>query len=333
MVPVRDEAAALPSLVRALAAQQGVAGASWEVLLLLNNCTDGSRDVARALGARYPGVPLHVATVELAAGEAHVGTARRIAMDAAAARLVSVGAPSGVICSTDADSRPAPDWLAETVGELAAGVDAVTGRIVLDAADRAALPRSARRALLLDIGYRRALEALRDLYAPTPHDPFPRHHQHFGASFAVRADAYLRAGGLPPVRSSEDVALYHALLQSGARVRHSYRVRVTTSGRRQGRAQRGLADVLAAWSTSSAEPRVEPAADAEARIARLALAQAAGAPLAVADLHPAALAPGAGEPIGDVLRDLRQLTAAVSALSPARRLHRAARLAPFALAA
>ena len=31
------------------------------------------------------------------------------------------------------------------------------------------------------------------------HDPWPRHYQHFGASLAVTADAYRRAGGLPPV--------------------------------------------------------------------------------------------------------------------------------------
>ena len=276
IVPARDEAEALPALVAALAAQTDLSGAPLgrdvaEVLLFLNNCADGSERVARRLARWTPGVRLHVACGELAGDAAHVGTARAALMDAACARLLAVGRPGGLILSTDADTRPTRRWIAETEREVACGADAVGGRAMLDAAERAALPRHVRAHYLRDLGYRRALERMRSLYAPEPHDPFPRHHQHYGASLAVTAAAYVRAGGMPPARSSEDVALVRALLCTGARVRHSDRVRVVTSARARGRADGGLADAFAAWQASPEPARVEPAAAAEQRLARLGL--------------------------------------------------------------
>jgi hypothetical protein len=107
---------------------------------------------------------------------------------------------------------------------------------------------------------------------PEPYDPFPRHHQHFGGSLAVTAAAYGQAGGMPSRRSSEDVALYRAIVRSGGRFRHSYRVKVTTSARIVGRAQGGLADAIHWWSDQARGVQpvlVESAAAANARLARL----------------------------------------------------------------
>ena len=273
IVPAKDEAEALPALVAALDAQRSLTGAPLgddvEVLLLLNNCRDGSERVARRLARWTPGLRLHVACVELHGDTAHVGTARAALMDAACERLLALGRPDGLILSTDADSRPAPDWIAQTRREVARGADAVGGRARLDAAERAALPAHVRAHYLRDLGYRRAIERLRALYAPDPHDPYPRHHQHYGASLAVTAAAYARAGGMPPDRSSEDVALVHALLRTGARLRHSDRVRVVTSARKRGRAAGGLADAFAFWDGTPRPCRVETATDAERRLARL----------------------------------------------------------------
>lgn len=247
VVPVRNEEQSLPRLLAALAVQQDEAGARldptmFEVILLLNNCMDGSAAVARAWQRRVP-FPLHFAERELPPAEAHVGRARRMLFDAAYARLPA----TGLILTTDADSAPAPDWLWACQQEVQRGVEGVGGRVLLFPVERAALPAPVRRLFLLDIGYRRALEHLRHLYAPEAHDPFPRHHQHFGASFAITARAYGRTGGLPPVPTSEDVALYHALLRVGGRFRHSLRARVFTSARFTGRARGGLADAFVWW--------------------------------------------------------------------------------------
>ena len=331
-VPVRDEAARLPALVASLARQRRLDGRPLadghaEVLLVLNNCTDGSAAVARALAARHPRLRLRVAEVTLPPARANVGTARGLAMDAAAARLRAVGRPGGLVLTTDADSCVAPDWIAATEAEVAAGADAVGGRICLLPRERAALPPSVRRSLVLDIGYRRALERVHALYVPAPHDPFPRHHQHYGASLAMTADAYAAAGGVPAVASNEDVGLARALVRSGARLRHSYRVRVWTSARTVGRAPAGMADALAAWAGQRGPAWVESADAAERRLAALGLLAHArpGDALPEALLVPAEPARERA-PLPSVLRRLREIAARLEALSFSARLDRAVAL-------
>ena len=115
---------------------------------------------------------------------------------------------------------------------------------------------------------------MRSHYAPQTEDPFPRHHQHYGASLAVTAAAYAKAGGMPLSPSSEDAALYHAIVASGGRFRHSYRVRVRTSARVLGRAEGGLACVLRSWhdqAKGAAPVVVESAEHAAERLGWLGL--------------------------------------------------------------
>ncbi len=336
IVPARDEARRLPALLEALAAQRDTDGRPFadgtvEALVLVNNSTDGSADVARALAPPW----VRVAEVTLAPDEAHVGTARQVLMDAACARLLAAGAPDGLICSTDADTRPAPDWLAATLAEID-GVDAVGGRALLLPDERAALPPGVRRLALLELAYRRAVEGLRHLYAPEPWDPAPRHHHHFGASLAVRADAYAAVGGLPARPMHEDIALVHALWSAGRRVRHSDRVRVWTSARSVGRASGGLANDVARWTAhahAGTEPTVETAAACERRLARLALDRARQPdrppPIDLLDTPPPL--PGGGQPIASAVADLRARAALVDSLPLAARLDRARRLAVTAL--
>ena len=324
-VPARNEAARLPALVHALAAQRDADGQPFapglvEVIVLVNNSVDGSADVGRAAAAMaVPHVRVHVAEVALGRGEAHVGRARQMVLDAAWARFAP--AVSGLLLTTDADTRPAPDWITETVREISRGADAVGGRILL--AGRAALPPALRRLVLLDAGYRRALEHVRHLVAPDAHDPYPRHHQHFGGSLAVTAEAYARAGGIPAVAALEDVAFVRALAATGARLRHSDRVRVWTSARRVGRASDGLACEMARWERRADRGLpllVEPADDAVARLVRLGRWRAAhpGAapPPALADApHPL----GAAEPVERALVGVRAHAARLAALDlPAR---------------
>jgi len=279
IVPARNEEASLPALIAALAAQRDLAGAAlapatFEVIVLLNNCSDRTAAVAAALRSRYVPLTLHVAEVSFGVDEAHVGRARQALFDVAFARFQRLKRPNGIILTTDADSRPAADWIAQTEAEIAKGVVGVGGRITLDPDEAADLPVGVRRFLLLDIGYRRALEELRSLYAPEAHDPFPRHHQHFGGSLAVTAAAYAHAGGMPLRRTNEDVALYRAIVDSGGRFRHSPTVRVQTSARLIGRAQGGMADALGWWERQAhnATPvMVESAEAAEGRLAALGL--------------------------------------------------------------
>ncbi|WP_169513212.1 glycosyltransferase [Hymenobacter aerophilus] len=250
IVPAKDEAASLPATLAALAAQtdehnRPLPPGCFEVLVLANNCTDRTAAAVRDFAAAHPALALHVAELTLPPTEAHVGRARRLLMDEAARRLELAGRPNAAIISTDADTRVAPDWLAATLRELARGADAVAGRILMEESNRAC---PVRRCQLQDAAYQLLRTQLETHLDPQPHDPWPRHHQHFGASLAVTVAAYRQVGGLPVVPFLEDEALYQALLRHDLRVRHSPAVRVFTSGRQQGRVAVGLSWQLREWA-------------------------------------------------------------------------------------
>ena len=140
----------------------------FEVIVLANNCVDDTAAVARAAAARYPGLALHVVDLALPEPHAHVGAARRLLMDEAARRLLQTPRGAcGVIASTDADTRVAPDWLAATLAEVERGADAVGGRRPLGPARLA----PARRGLSL-VGQRDRMahrpDPVRSVAAPLP---------------------------------------------------------------------------------------------------------------------------------------------------------------------
>lgn len=255
IVPVRDEAATLDNTLRALACQvdgdgRPLAYGRYEIVLLANNCRDESAVIARRFAHAHPTLALHVVERTLPP-EANVGHARRLLMDEAYRRLALAGRSRGVIASTDGDTVVAPTWIAATLDEIARGADVVGGRVVVDNAGHIevdAAYRGVRRYHLRDVAYRLLVAAYEAWLDPDPHDPWPRHHQHFGASLAVTTEAYQRAGGLPHVPMLEDMALIQVLRRLDARIRHSPAVQVVTSGRRDARARIGLATQLGEWA-------------------------------------------------------------------------------------
>ena len=252
IVPARDEAGGIAATLSALAGQRDSDGAPlaprrYEIILLANNCSDQTVAVARAFAAVHPALALHVAERTFPMSEANVGTARRLLMDEAYRRFALLDRPGGVIVSTDADTCPEPTWLAATLAEIAAGADAVGGRIRTDARDRALLAAGARHSHLRDVGYRTLMTEVEALLDPVSHDPWPHHFQHFGASLALTAAAYRAVGGLPRLPALEDVALSVALVLADARFRHSPAVRVVTSARTVARNVRGFSTQLQEW--------------------------------------------------------------------------------------
>ncbi len=236
-IPARNEADRIGACLRALAQQQGVPAV--RALLLVNNTDDGTAEVARSAAVEF-GLALEVVEHAFPPEQRSAGHARRLAMELAAARV----GPDGVVLSTDADGRAAPDWLATNLAHIAAGLDAVAGVAEIDEHDAALIPEALHRADAAECGYAAVLDEIDSLIDPDVDDPWPRHTQHSGASICLTVRALAAAGGVPAVPLGEDRALFAALRRVDARIRHAPEVRVTVSGRLIGRAAGGMADTI-----------------------------------------------------------------------------------------
>lgn len=259
IVPARNEALLLPRTLDALRLQRDLRGdrlasATYEVILLLNNCTDASQAIAERYQRTYPDFCLHIAACTLPSVQSHAGTARRLLMDTAWHRLQCTSHEYAAILSTDADTVVATDWIARNLAAIEDGAEVVGGVINLFPEDAEALRRNApgtwtayQRDRLLQC----LVAELESILDPDASDPWPRHLQHFGASLACTPEIYARSGGLPPVKCLEDAAFIDELRKVDARIRHCPDTHIYTSARLDGRAQVGLSGQLRLWQMQS----------------------------------------------------------------------------------
>ena len=268
-IPAKDEADFIEHTLTAVTNQTTPAGipidpTSYEVIILANNCSDNTAGVVRSFAcqptlhqrqqrtppalSREPRPTIHVAERTLPPPIACVGTARRLMMDTALDRFIEAGNPHGMICTTDADTLVHREWVYWTLQSAAEGARAVGGRILVPDADRSAAGPY-RKDHLLDVTYRSLQYCLESMMDPDPADPWPRHFQHFGPSTAVRVDAYLACGGIPPLKCLEDVGLVNALERVDIPVTHNRNVKVYTSSRISHRVDgRGFSEQLNEWA-------------------------------------------------------------------------------------
>lgn len=235
-IPVKNEVHHIGACLRAVAGQNEIHAS--QILLLLNDCSDGTDEVVRAVAPTLD-VPVRTIVQSFPAALASAGYARHVVMERAAATM-----SGGVLLTTDADGRVAPDWIAVNLRALGAGVDAVVGRAIIDPIDAMLIPQRLHDDDALECAYGDLLDEIAALLDPEPWDPWPRHWEHSGASMAVTWEAYCRAGGLPAMPLGEDRAFFRALQRIDARVRHAPEARVTVSGRILGRAAGGMADTI-----------------------------------------------------------------------------------------
>lgn len=214
-IPVRNEVERIGACLTALGRQQGLGNDTLGVVLLVNNTSDGT--VAAAEEARS-GLPFDLRVVERDAPDANAGWARRGAMEIAAAWLEATQGAAPVILTTDADSRVAPDWVARNLGAIAAGAQAVAGRIVLDSAEAALLSPALQARGALEAAYHALLDELSAAIDPDPDDPWPNHSIESGASLAVTLDAYRTVGGMPPIALGDDRAFMSRLREHGFKI-------------------------------------------------------------------------------------------------------------------
>jgi hypothetical protein len=210
VVPAHNEGQTIAETLACLAAaaaHAALVAEPVEIMVVLDACDDATGAIAQRSGART-----------LAVQARNVGVARHLGAEA----LMMRGARW--LAFTDADTCVPPDWLA---AQLAHDADAFCGTVEVQ--DWTAHGLNAHG----------LAQHFSNFYLPVP-----GHRRIHGANLGVRADAYRRAGGFPPLACSEDVALVHALEACGARIAWASHPRVITSARTDARARGGFGDTL-----------------------------------------------------------------------------------------
>jgi GT2 family glycosyltransferase len=254
-IPAKNEAERIQQCLAALARQSVPAD---DIVLLLNDCTDGTAALIRAMPPMASRV--HVIECSLLPLFAAAGEARRLAMDHAAAL-----AGEGVLLTTDADGEVGPDWIEVNLAAIAMGADAVCGQAVVDHVEALFVPPHLHENSVREVAYGRLIDEIASRLDPDPADPWPRHTEEAGCSIAVTARKFRAVGGMPGLASGEDRALIRRLRLIDARIRHAPGLNVSVSGRVEGRAAGGMAEVIKRRMVQQDEftdEQIEPAAEA-----------------------------------------------------------------------
>jgi glycosyltransferase involved in cell wall biosynthesis len=251
-IPLRDEAKRIGGCLAALSRQSVPAD---HVVLLLNNCRDGTAEVVKATPKASH--RLHIVECELEGSSASAGVARGLAMNYSASLI-----DDGVVLTTDADAEVPENWIEANLRAIEEGSDAVCGMAVIDPLEALLIPRHLHQDDAHEMAYGRLLDEIGSIILPDPADPWPRHSEDSGASIAMTASMFRQIGGLPCIPSGEDRALIGMLRLIDARVRHDPNISVVVSGRTEGRAQGGMADTIRRRMVEQDEfvdDRIEPA--------------------------------------------------------------------------
>ena len=252
VIPVRNEALHLEKTLAGFLQQVDLNGKIlnpdlFEIILLTNNCTDNSFEIARKFQVKNRFLNLNIADITTSKTNANSGFVRRLLMQNAYERLILNNKNGGIILTTDGDTQVAANWIAANIFEIKNGADAVGGRILFDDEELEQMNPAAKYFHLIDEKYRLLSAEIESFLDYLPHDSFPKHHQHFNGSFAVTTDAYRKAGGIPEVRFLEDVAFHQSLMRIDAKFRHSPIIKVYTSARSKGRTEAGLSTQINDW--------------------------------------------------------------------------------------
>ena len=219
IIPARNEGSSIACCIESIissAAYRPLVG-FW-IVVVADSCNDNTVKQARnALGCCGEVVTCTVGSP---------GTARRVGAAAALSHFSDVDPNQLWLANTDADTCVPREWLANHLSFADQGIAAVAGIVKIDAVPGHSDDLA--RAIMID-------------YAIA--NDGSHNHVH-GANLGVRADAYLDAGGWSHLTVSEDHCLWRRLGLRGWAIAASAHSIVVTSGRLQGRAQGGFADLL-----------------------------------------------------------------------------------------
>ena len=227
LIPARNEEDLLPRCIHSLLRAKAALPSPVRCDIVL--AVDCSEDRTWEIGRRM--LKGHGMVTRTEAGV--VGHARALAASIALERC-NGPMERCWLANTDADCVLPDNWLVEQLRLAEEAFEAVAGIIDVDTFEEHAS---------------HVFDRFRATYLIRPDGSHPHVH---GANLGVRADAYLRAGGWRDFATAEDHDLWGRLVRTGARTLQTSRLKLLTSGRRQGRAPQGFAETLARHNESAA---------------------------------------------------------------------------------
>ncbi len=219
VVPAQNEAASIEACIESI--RQSCESAKlrdYWIVIVADTCTDDTVRLARRALAGTGQV--------LETDVKSAGSARRLGVDAALAHFRDKDLKRIWLANTDADTLVSSDWMEVQLRLADAGIAAVAGIVKLE-----------------EGGTRAAHELYRATYLTSPDGTHGHVH---GANLALRADAYLDAGGWAHLPLAEDHCLWNRLRHRGWRLSSPVTSVVVTSARLIGRARGGFADTMRA---------------------------------------------------------------------------------------
>ena len=198
---------------------------TWDVVVAVDASTDRTLEIAEKILSGKGEVVVTDAGI--------VGRARAAAAHCALSRYAGVLSLCW-LAHTDADCIVPEDWLVKQLLLAEDGIEAVAGIISVDT--------------FCEHGPE-VEERFHNSYLV---DPDGRHSHVHGANLGIRADAYSRVGGWANLATAEDHDLWNRLMEKVSSRVSTAALRVTTSGRRIGRAPHGFAGALAAHNEAFA---------------------------------------------------------------------------------
>lgn len=219
VVPAQNEAASIEACIHSIRRSCEAAKLlDYWIVIVADSCTDDTVPLARRATA---GVGQVIETDVKSAG-----SARRLGVEAALVHFQDKQLRRIWLANTDADTLVSCDWIAVQLRLADAGIAAVAGIVKLE--EGGAL-------------------AAHELYRATYLTRADGTHGHVhGANLALRADAYVDAGGWAHLPLAEDHCLWARLKHRGWRLSSPVTSVVVTSARLLGRARGGFADTLRA---------------------------------------------------------------------------------------
>jgi glycosyltransferase involved in cell wall biosynthesis len=214
IVPAYNEEARIGGTLAALAAQTD---RDFRLVVVDNGSIDRTAALARHFAATAP-MPVEVLTEP----EKGVGSA----VDTGFRHAIAHGAT--LLARTDADCLPHPGWVAAARVALTRGAGMVCGRITARADEHGRIGRAFFRVL---VGLAAAFGRIRPANRAGGEYLAP-YRMHAGNNMAIRADLYLRVGGMPRRPSPTDRTFLNRVRRHTAAIVHCGGMVVENSTRR-----------------------------------------------------------------------------------------------------